>query len=298
LVSCGTLLVLCAQVLSAAEKPTVPPASPQEIHRLIEALGNADYFVRQKAESDLGKIGFDAVEALTAATDNDDMEVATRAYRLLCTIRSNWSLPGEPLEVSQSLTDYELQDDSGREARVIALIGLPESRGMAAVCRVIRYERSLVAAKTAALRLLEALAGETVKPDLVAGIQKGLGRCPRAPAQWVLAWLQAREDPQGLAALWTRLAAEEEGLLLRQPRDTSLPVVEGLLRFQIAALRKIDRGAEAAGSVERLIELRRGEPAELARLLNWLIDQKDWPATRLVEKRCKATIAESASLPI
>ena len=27
-----------------------------------------------------------------------------------------------------------------------------------------------------------------------------------------------------------------------------------------------------------------------------MIDQKDWPATRLVEKRCKAAIAESADL--
>ena len=48
--------------------------------------------------------------------------------------------------------------------------------------------------------------------------------------------------------------------------------------------------------MERLIELRRGEPDELARLLNWLIEQKDWSATRLVEKRCQATIAESADL--
>ena len=140
------------------------------------------------------------------------------------------------------------------------------------------------------------MAGEAAKPDLAATLQKGLGTCRRAPARWVLAWLQARQDPQALAGIWTQLAAEEEGLLLRQPRDTSLAIVESLLRFQIAALRKIDRGADAAGSVERLIKLRRGEPAELARLLNWLIDQKDWPATRLVEKRCQATIAESADL--
>ena len=135
-----------------------------------------------------------------------------------------------------------------------------------------------------------------MKPDGAAGIQKGLGSCPRSGAQWVLAWLQARQDPQGLAAFWTQLAGEEEGLLLRRPRDTSLSIVEGLLRFQIAALRKIDRGAEAAGSVERLIKLRRSEPDELARLLNWFIDQKDWAATRLVEKRCKALIAQSANL--
>ena len=108
--------------------------------------------------------------------------------------------------------------------------------------------------------------------------------------------MHARQDPQALAGIWTQFAAEEERLLFRQPRDTSLSIVENLLRFQIAALRKIDRGADAAVSIERLIKLRRGEPTELARLLNWLIEQKDWPATRLVEDRCQATIAESADL--
>ncbi len=92
------------------------------------------------------------------------------------------------------------------------------------------------------------------------------------------------------------MAGDEEGLFYRQPGETSLSIVEGLLQFQIAALRKINRAAEAAESVERLIALRRGDPDELARLLNWLIEQKDWSATRLVEKRCQATIAESADL--
>ena len=83
----------------------------------------------------------------------------------------------------------------------------------------------------------------------------------------------------------------------RQPHDTfALPIVESLLRLQIASLRKVDRGAEADASIERLINLRRGNPAELVRLLAWLIDQKDWPATRILEDRCRATIAESAFL--
>ncbi|MGA2258690.1 MAG: hypothetical protein ABSG53_28825 [Thermoguttaceae bacterium] len=309
-------LIPSLQVLFAAGPSAATPSSPERIHRLIEALGDADYFVRQKAESDLGKIGFDAIEALTAATEHDDMEIATRANRLLYTIRSNWSVPGEPADVAQSLAGYDLQDDGSREDRVIRLIDLPENQGVPAVCRVIRYERSLSLAKMAALRLLEAMAGPDLptmlekreardvpgsyrgaaKPDLAAIVQKGLGTCRRAPARWVLGWLQARHDPQALAGIWTQLAAEEEGLLFRQPRDTSLAVVETLLGFQIAALRKIDRVADAANSVERLIKLRRGQPDELARLLNWLIKQKDWPATRLVENRCRGTIDESANL--
>ena len=69
-----------------------------------------------------------------------------------------------------------------------------------------------------------------------------------------MAWLQARHDPTALAGIWTQFAAEEEGLMFRRPRDTSLVVVESLLGFQIAASRKIDRGADAAGGVERLIK--------------------------------------------
>ena len=145
------------------------------------------------------------------------MEIAVRASRLLFMIRSNWSVPGEPADVSQLLADYESQDEGGREARISRLVNLPENQGIPAVCRIICYERSLLVAKRAALRLLEAKGGEAVKPDLAATLQKGLGKCRRAPARWVLAWLQTRHDPQTLAGLWTQLAADEEGLLLRQP---------------------------------------------------------------------------------
>ena len=72
------------------------PPSPQRIQRLIEALGDADYFVRQKAEPYLGKLGFDAVEGATAAAEHDDMEIATRANRLLSTIRSKGASRASP----------------------------------------------------------------------------------------------------------------------------------------------------------------------------------------------------------
>lgn len=220
--------------LAATQSPSAPPPSAEQIRRLIRALGDSDYFVREKAASDLGKLGFDAVDALTAATESDDMEIAARANRLLHLIRGNWSVPGEPPVVSRLLADYESQDDSNREVRIARLVDLPQDQGAAAICRVIRYERSLLLAKTAAVRLLAALAGDAVKPDLAATLHKGLGPCRRAPARWVLAWLKVRKDPQALAGLWTQLAAEEDGILLRQPRDSSLTIVENLLRFQIA----------------------------------------------------------------
>ena len=277
--------IFSAQVLFAAEPPAAQGTTPEQLQHLIEGLGNADYFVRQNAEAELRKMGFDAVETLTAATDYDDMEIATRASRLLCTIRSNWAVPGDSPLVSRLLANYESQDENNREARIIQLIHLPENQGLPAVCRIIRYERSHVMAKTAALRFLEAMAGDAAKSVPAEILQKGLGTCARTPARWVLTWWQARQDPQALVGIWTQFVATEEELLFEQPRETSLAIVESLLRLQIAALRKVNRGADAAASVERLIKLRRGKPAELAELLHWLIVQKDWPATRLVERR-------------
>ena len=156
-------------------------------------------------------------------------------------------------------------------------------------------DRSLLA-KTAALRLLEAKAGEAAKPDLAATLRKGPGRLPRAPARWVLAWLQAQAGSPGPCQLLDATG--------RRGRRTAVPAaarhLAGDRRGPAAIANRGPAEDRSRGrrrrSVEQLIRLRRGEPAELARLLNWLIDQKDWPATRLVEKRCQAAIAESADL--
>ena len=147
-------------MLSAAEPSAATAPSLARIQHLVDALGDADYFVRQKAEAELTKIGFDAVDALTAATDRDDMEIATRANRLLYVIRSDWSILDAPAAVANLLTDYDSQDDGNRESRIMRLIDLPDDQGISALCKVIRYERSLVLAKTAAVRLLDAKTGE------------------------------------------------------------------------------------------------------------------------------------------
>ena len=147
--------LLLALALSDAGPLTAGPtaAAPveREIRRLIELLGDKDYFVRQKAEQDLAKIGFAAVDDLADAADNDDMEIVARSAALLRTIKSNWARPGDPPGVVQALNDYESQDDAGRELRVEQLIALPDHQGTVAVCCVISFDRSLVLAKTAAV---------------------------------------------------------------------------------------------------------------------------------------------------
>ena len=128
-----------------------------------------------------------------------------------------------------------MQDDTGREARIVQLVGLAGDQGIPAVCRVIRYERSLPVAKTAALRLLQAKAGQVAKGGPGRNIAKGPGYLPSVPGTMGPRLVASQAGSRRLPSSGRNCAAEEEGLLLRQPRDTSLAVVEGLLRFQIAA---------------------------------------------------------------
>lgn len=97
-------MAFSASCLFAAVPPADARPAQQEIRRLIARLGDKDYFVRQKAEQDLAKIGFDAVDDLADALDSDDMEIVARATRLLRTIKSTWALPGDPPGVVQCLS--------------------------------------------------------------------------------------------------------------------------------------------------------------------------------------------------
>ncbi len=196
------------------------------------------------------------------------------------------------------LKQYEALDDAGRENQVNTLLNLGGQRGIPAVCRVICYDRSQVLAKLAAVRLMQSLSGEATKPqpELAAEIRKRLAACRCPPARWILSWLEAEQDPRAPTAVWSKITVQEDDLLLRRPRDTSPAIVETLLQLQIAALRRAHLGAEAADAVQRLMKLHHADPASLVKLLAWLVEQKDWAATRQVEEQFRATIAASPDL--
>ncbi len=229
-------LMLYASASHAANPPSAPRPTDQQIHRLIVQLGDKDFFVRQKAEQELAKIGFGAVDALAEAADSDDMEIVARADRLLRSIRGNWTRPGDPPLVVQALSDYETQDDASREGRIAVLIAIADQQGVPAVCRIICYDRSNLIAKTAALRLMESLVGKELNPKSGADIRVQLALSHRLAAQWALDWLAAGTDPKALAATTSKIVAAEDDLFRHRPRESSPAIVEGLLQLQIGAL--------------------------------------------------------------
>lgn len=228
-------LVTSAAVMTAAGREIAqePSDSPdQRIDRLIEQLGDGSYFVRERAQAELAELGFDAYDALLAASTHDDLEIAARATYLLRLIAAQWSVEDEPEPVRRYLTYYRSQPTSP-EVRIWALqilAHLPDGMGIPAMGRLVRFEKSPAWSKHAAVAILD---GEPVdragKARWAKQLRKRLGRSARPAVQWLHAYLALREDPKTALAGWGKLVEEERAVLQRSPDQSNRRIVASLL---------------------------------------------------------------------
>jgi tetratricopeptide (TPR) repeat protein len=150
--------------------------------------------------------------------------------------------------------------------------------------------------KQAALALLAAQKAIPPGKEIVGTVRKMLNNSPRAGAQWLLSWARGGDDLAAMMSQWARLVDAEDALLKKRSDQTSADIVSGLLRLQVAWLKKLGRGKEAAEAVARLVQLGNGEPQEIAELLEWLLDLKDWKAAEALGERFAAQVAANPLL--
>ena len=258
----------------------------KRIDRLIGQLGDQDYFVRQRAQAELAKLGFDAFDALSAAEDHEDLEIATRVKYLLRLMRVNWTLKDDPPEVRRYLENYESLVPKQRLEQMRNLSGLAGGVGIPALCRLVRFEKSAVLSKHAAVEVLgRQPPDEPPTAELAETIRKSLGRSRRTATGWLLTYVRFRDDPQAALAAWTKLVDEELGVLRRSADQSSPQVAAALVRIQINWLAKLGRKKEAVAAMWKLIDLEKGEPESLADLVRWLVEQQAWDAIEQVAGR-------------
>jgi tetratricopeptide (TPR) repeat protein len=269
----------------------------QEIPKLIQQLGDKDYFVRQRAQDALARLGFDAFDALNAATTNDDLEIATRAKYLLRLMHIEWVHESDPPEVKRGLRDYEFQNTRAREGRMQFLAGLPNGQGLVALCRLVRFEKSLLLSKVAAVALLTSpMAAKNPSDATIELVRKNVSDCKRPGAMWLLAWSRIGGEPDAVMAELAKTIDDEMQLLDRSPNETTSAVVAGLTRFQIVHLKKLCKTEEATKAIQRLVELEHGNLETLAELLDWLMEQKAWNAVDELARRFAAQFAAEPGL--
>jgi tetratricopeptide (TPR) repeat protein len=262
---------------AAPGQPASPADRKKQIDRLIEQLGDKDFFVRQRAQQELLKIGFDAFDALSAATGNEDLEIAARAKAILRTIRMDWVQPGDSPEVQDLLQDYEDLNPGYRRIRIQALAELPDGEGLPALGRLARFEKSSRLSKQAAVAILGAAPDAPTEKNLIEPLQKILAAGNRPAARWLRAWLQPADNPTAFENQWTKLIEAEQQVLRRTPTQTAPEIVTALWRFQGAAIKK--RGDQEASfrALRRMIAPDNVAPESLQELLDALVEQKAWP---------------------
>jgi hypothetical protein len=169
------------------------------IDKLIQQLGDTDYFVRQRAQSELARMSFDASDALSAATTSDDLEIASRAKYLLRLMRVEWTAKNDPPAVKALLKDYERLPEENRQERMQRLADMPDGKGLMALCRLIRFEKSDVVSKIGMIELLKSRLGrEPPKGPKADAIRKLFEKSGRTSGAWMLAWLRLADDPQSI----------------------------------------------------------------------------------------------------
>ena len=300
-------LALCMTIVVTAGAFAAEPAADrqqpsakqfeQRVRELIERLGDDDFFAREQAQRELAKLAFEAFEALDAATNHEDLEVAARARRLLQSMKVQWTSRDDSPTVQKLLAAYDDLSTSDKRARMRALAELPDGQGVAALCRMVRYEKSSVLSKAAALELLAMVPRAEPPPNGLTGtLRKHLNSSHRPAAGWLLTRIQFDDDPAAAADRWEQLVEAEHTRLKNTPERTSDRIVATLVRIQVEMLKRLQRNDQAGIAMRRLLALERGNPETLAKLLDWLVDQKAWKEIDELAERFQSRFASRPML--
>ena len=253
-------------------------AQDQKIAQLIAQLGDPEYTVRERAQQDLAKHGFAAFDALTAAENSDDIEVAAQARYLVKLIRVDWTQESDPPQVRQILKDYELQSEVARLARIKGLADLPDDIGMEFLCRLARFEQSHLLSKQAALAVMnEPLPpGDDAWNKRSKTIARTLDRSNRTAARWLKTYVQSRSDAEAALVEWKKLAQLEEQTLEQYPQQSQNQLVLQLLRQQVDTLDRLGRPEDATDAMRKMVQIERGDSQSLTELVEWLVGRNAW----------------------
>jgi len=278
----AALFLAVCMVGIVAAWDTTPRPNHEQIQKLIVQLGDKDYFVRERAQQDLVKIGFEAFDALSDAENHDDIEIAARAKFLVRQMEIKWTVESDSAEVKRLLQNYALQDDAAHLATIEQLSELDDDKGLAVLCRLARFEKSVVLSKLAALAAIEGTKGKPAGKEIDWNrrqqvIDTSLGASSRPAAQWLRTFARAHSDRSGAADEWAKHAEAEEKAAQQAPAPMQQTFASALWRQRVTLLKQLDRRDDAVAAMMRIVALD-DDNDSLLELVDWLARDKAWDA--------------------
>jgi tetratricopeptide (TPR) repeat protein len=261
---------------------TSPQAASQRqrVDQLIHDLGSPRYPARRSAANELRQIGAEAFDALHAATENSDPEIAASANYLLRQISVHWVQPEDPPTVRAVLRQYGQEADGIRLQRIEQLARLPQGAGIPGLCRITRYDRSPLISRTAALAVIRPkdAAADRARIDPTV-VNEELGSSTRAGAVWLRRYLVQLGDPPASIAAWKPLIEQESARLETNSTETSNEILLGLYWNLADVYRQTNDQSSLTSTLDRMLELAAdGSDEAIINLLVWLTENKSWDA--------------------
>ncbi len=285
--------------LSSGEKtPTKKTPAPQEIAKLIGQLGDEHFAVRERAQTQLTKLGFAAFDALSAAAEyHADIEVSLRAAYLVRRIRIVWSRAEDHRDVKRLLKHYESQNPTDRLETIFELSILPSEISIGPLCRLVRYEKSHLLSKWAAVMVIDRDIPEPAEFNNIAAIiGASLGSIDRPGAKLLRAYAMVSVDAKKSLNIWNQLVDNELVTLRKMPRETDRQLILTLLKRQFILLGHHNRRDDALAVARRMVKLQPPKTDSLREFVGWLTEQKAWPVIDDVADRFKKNFQRNAIL--
>jgi hypothetical protein len=232
---------------------TISHALQSEIALWIEKLGDPIYAVRLQAQSELERIGVRALDQLHRASFHPNPQIASQARFLVQSNQFSWAWETDPFPVRRILGNYSTAALYDKSAYIDQLAGLEGGEGLAALCRLVRYETHGCLAKRAALLILRSPpgAGQSLadrRQWIGAQVEGALSSAGR----WV-AHDAAEPIDEFSEDWWIDVLREESTLLQERSPDTSKEIVNDLTRWVVEQIASRTPRRERALALARTI---------------------------------------------
>jgi tetratricopeptide (TPR) repeat protein len=305
--SCWSLIGLGLLALPASSAWAVDPpvdnqaaaaAEGARIAGLIRMLGADDFTAREKAQAELSELGLEAFDALHAAQNDNDPEVALRARHLVRSMNVRWFQESDSPDAIKILRGYGEQSDGERRSRMDKLALLENRQGVVPLCRVARFETIDALSKAAALKVMEQpqIEDAAVRDEVAGSITTIMGNSNRPAATWLRLYARTLTDPASALADWDKATAAEQEAMSKHPEQTTREIVRDLYRWQVELLKRLGKDQEAVAVIRRTFNLIEGTPEQVKELVGWLIHAQKYEVVLEAAERFKATFDETPEL--
>jgi len=248
-----------------AEKPR------QSIEELIETLGAADYVMREYAERELEKYGYEAFEPLRVAQDHDDIEIRYRVERLLHNLRGKLILGkfGETM-----LKDYQSKLPTVRSAIIDELGLITLEKAVPILCRLARFEESELLSKQAALVIMNEQLPPDTEETFATLITDSVQASTRTATDWLRVYAQSLSKPAGTVDKWDAISQSESAKFNQASETTSESILHDMVLVHVTMLVRAERVDDALA----LADGRLKEPEDILELVEMFLENKTWNA--------------------